>query len=287
MSSSLAATADDLTVRGPSARFTYRRIGPRGGVPLVLLNRFRGTIDWWDPEFLDLLAVNHDVIVFDNIGIGHTTGEPGDSVEQFADGAIEFIEALGLPQVDLLGWSLGGIVAQYATRRRPDLVRKLIVAGSSPGSPVPGAPPMSDKVRQIMAKPGGGDDEDVRYLFFPETERGRAAGRKHLAAVAPRLATGVRVITDEAGKGQLVAVAKLQSIPFDQTQANLESIQQPVLYANGAQDTMLPALASYVAVQHLDSAVLVLYSDSGHGFLFQHAKAFVTQVDNFLAEPNL
>jgi pimeloyl-ACP methyl ester carboxylesterase len=284
MTASLANTAENLTVTGPSARFTYRRIGPRGGVPLVLLNRFRGTIDWWDPEFLDQLAVSHDVIVFDNIGIGHTTGEPGDSVEQFADGAIEFIQALGLEQVDLLGWSLGGIVAQYATRRSPDLVRKLIVAGSSPGSPVPGAAPMGDKVRQIMAKPGGGDDEDVLYLFFPETDRGRAAGRNHLANVATRLASGVRAVSDAAGGGQLVAVAKLQSIPFEQTQANLESIKQPVLYANGVLDVMLPALASYVAVQHLDNAVLVLYSDAGHGFLFQHATAFVTQVSNFLAE---
>jgi pimeloyl-ACP methyl ester carboxylesterase len=283
MTTSLANAAENLTVTGPSARFTYRRIGPRGGVPLVLLNRFRGTIDWWDPEFLDQLAVNHDVIVFDNIGIGHTSGTPGDSVEQFADGAIEFIQALGLGQVDLLGWSLGGIVAQYATRRGPDLVRKLIVAGSSPGSPVPGAPPMSDKVRQIMAKPGGGEDEDVLYLFFPETDSGRKAGRAHLANVAPRLATGVRAVSDAAGKGQLVAVAKLQSIPFEQTRTDLESIKQPVLYANGALDVMLPALASYVAVQHLDNAVLVLYSDAGHGFLFQHATAFVTQVNNFLA----
>jgi pimeloyl-ACP methyl ester carboxylesterase len=284
MTAYLADTAETLTVTAPSARFTYRRTGPRGGVPLVLLNRFRGTIDWWDPEFLDYLAADHDVIVFDNIGIGHTTGQPGDSVEHFADGAIEFIHALGLSQVDLLGWSLGGIVAQHVTLRRPELVRKLIGAGSSPGSPVPGAPPMGDKVRQIMAKPGGGDDEDLLYLFFPETDRGRAAGREHLAKVAPRLATGIRTISDAAGKGQLVAVAKLQSIPFEQTRANLESIKQPVLYANGAQDVMLPALASYVAVQHLDSAVLVLYSDAGHGFLFQHAKAFATQVNNFLAE---
>ena len=280
----LADTVKNLTVTGPSARFTYRRSGPRGGVPLVLLNRFRGTIDWWDPEFLDYLSAEHDVIVFDNIGIGHTTGQPGDSVEHFADGAIEFIQALGLSQVDLLGWSLGGIVAQHVTLRRPELVRKLIVAGSSPGSPVPGAPPMGEKVRKIMAKPGGGDEEDLLYLFFPETHRGRAAGREHLAKVAPRLATGIRAISDVAGKGQLVAVAKLQSIPFEQTRANLESIKQPVLYANGTQDVMLPAIASYVAVQHLDCAVLVLYSDAGHGFLFQHAKAFTTQVNNFLAE---
>lgn len=283
MSAYLADAAENLTVTGPSARFTYRRMGPRDGIPVVLLNRFRGTIDWWDPEFLDLLAASHDVIVFDNIGIGHTTGEPRDSVEGFADGAIEFIEALSLPQVDLLGWSLGGIVAQYVVLRRPELVRRLIVAGSSPGAPVPGAPPMSQQVRQIMAKPGGGGDEDVLYLFFPETERGRAAGRAHLAKIAGRLATGVRAVSGAAGKGQLVAVAKLQSLPFDQVRANLESYRLPVLYANGVQDVMIPALASYVAVQYIDGAVLVLYNDAGHGFLFQHAREFVTQVTNFLA----
>jgi pimeloyl-ACP methyl ester carboxylesterase len=134
MSTYLADKAENLTVEGPSATFTYRRMGPQGGVPLVLLHRFRATIDWWDPEFLDLLAANHDVIVFDNVGIGYTTGEPRDSLEGLAQGAIEFIEALGLPQADVLGWSLGGIVAQRVALRRPELVRKLIVAGSGPAA---------------------------------------------------------------------------------------------------------------------------------------------------------
>jgi pimeloyl-ACP methyl ester carboxylesterase len=278
MSTYVADTVENLTVEGPSARFTYRRMGPRGGIPLVLLVRFRGTIDWWDPEFLDYLATDHDVIVFDNVGTGYTTGRPRDSAQGFADGAIEFIRALGLTQVDLLGWSLGGIVAQQVVLRSPELVRKLVVAGSSPGAPVPGAPAMSDRVRSIMAKPGGGTPDDVLYLFFPETDRGRAAGLRHLAKVSTRLDAGGPAISDEAARGQLVAVAKLQSIPFDQVRSDLESIKQPVLYANGVHDVMLPALASYVAVQHLDSAVLVLYSDAGHGFLFQHARAFVTEV---------
>ncbi|GAA2619371.1 alpha/beta hydrolase [Streptomyces vastus] len=99
MSTYLADKAEDLSVQGVSAAFTYRRMGPQGGVPLVLVSGFRGTIDSWDPEFLDLLAAGHDVILFDNVGIGYTTGEPRDSVEGFADGAIEFIEALGLAQV--------------------------------------------------------------------------------------------------------------------------------------------------------------------------------------------
>ncbi len=269
-------------MEGPSGVFTYRRFGPQGGVPLVLVNRFRGTIDWWDPEFIDLLAANHDVIVFDNLGIGHTTGVPRDSVEGLADGAIEFIEALGLTQVDVLGWSLGGIVAQHVTLRRPELVRKLIVAGSTPGSVVPGAEGLSEKVRNIMAK-SDASEEDMIYLFFPETEEGRAAGRKHLANVATRLSSGIRNVSDEAGQGMLAAVGKTAATPFEQVRENLETIKQPVLYANGVKDVMIPALASYVAVQHLEDATLVLYSNAGHGFLFQHAKAFTDEVNRFLA----
>lgn len=282
MTTFLADTAENLSVDGPSARFTYRRIGPRGGVPLVLLNRFRGTIDWWDPEFLDYLSADHDVILFDNVGIGYTSGQPRDSIDGFADGAIEFIDALGLHEVDLLGWSLGGVVAQAVTRRRSDVVRKLIVAGSGPGQ-VPGMTALAEDVLTIMAKPGGGDAEDMLYLFYPDNDAARASGHEHLAKVSTRLAADAPVVSEEAAMGQFIAAGKLMSIPFERVQAELESIKQPVLYANGVHDVMIPAIASYVAVQHLDSATLVLYSDAGHAFLFQHARAFATEVTNFLA----
>lgn len=282
MSAFLADAAENLTVDGPSARFTYRRMGRQGGVPLVLLHRFRGTIDWWDPAFLDLLAADHDVIVFDNVGIGYTTGEPRDSVEGFAEGAAEFIQALGLPQVDLLGWSLGGIVAQHVALRHPNLVRKLVVAGSTPGGSVPGAPPMSEKVLGIMAKPDA-DAEDLIYLFYPQTDVGRTAGHAHIANVSTRFANGRPNVSEEAAKALLTAVGKSVSTPFEQVLSNLRSIKHPVLYANGMQDVMIPALASYVAVENLDNATLLLYSDAGHGFLFQHAPAFARAVNDFLA----
>jgi pimeloyl-ACP methyl ester carboxylesterase len=278
----LADTADDLVVIGPSARFTYRRLGPRGDVPLVLVQRFRGTIDWWDPEFVDYLAAERDVILFDNVGIGRTTGEPRSSVAGFADGTIEFIEALGLTTVDLLGWSLGGIVAQTITHQRPELIRKLVVAGSAPVGPVPGQPDMDTRVLSIMTKPDA-DAEDLLYLFYPETEAGRAAGLEHIAKVSTRLAVAGPPVSEEAALGQLQAVAEILAVPFDVARATLEAVTQPVLYANGVHDVMIPALASYVAVQHLNSATLVLYSDAGHAFLFQHAKSFATEVNNFLA----
>jgi pimeloyl-ACP methyl ester carboxylesterase len=282
MSTYLADLAEDLSVQGPSATFTYRRVGPRGGIPLVLLNRFRGTIDWWDPQFVDYVAADHDVIVFDNVGIGYSSGEPRDSVGGFAAGAIEFIDALGLPNVDLLGWSLGGIVAQEVALTRPDLVRKLIVAGSAPGGAVPGMPDMSEEVLRIMAKPNA-DADDLLYLFYPQTDAARASGFEHLANVSTRLAKQGPAVSDAAAMGQLAAIGQILSVPFEQVRSNLQRIKQPVLYANGVHDVMIPALASYVAVQHLDSATLVLYSDAGHAFLFQHARAFATEVINFLA----
>lgn len=283
MSTYLADAAEDLTVEGPSATFAYRRLGPRGGTPLVLLNRVRGTLDWWDPELLDQLAADHDVIVFDYLGTGYTTGTPADSVEGLADGAVEFIEALGLTQVDLLGWTLGGTVAQHITRTRPDLVRKLVVAAANPGGTVPGAPAPNPKTRATMTKPELTGDDWV-FLFFPETETGRAAGYAHLARVATRLATGIPDVSEAAAMGQITAIAKDAAIPFEQVRTDLASINQPVLYATGMRDAMITPLASYTAVQHLRSATLVAYSDAGHAFLFQHAKDFAAQVTAFLAD---
>lgn len=282
MTTYTADTLENHTAAGPSAVFTYRRTGPQGGVPLVLLMRFRGTIDWWDPEFIDRLAKDRDVILIDNVGIGYTGGEPRDTSEGFADGAIEFLEALGLTRVDLLGWSLGGIVAQMVAVRRPDLVRKLIVAGSSGPGVVPGTPDMSERVLSIMAKPDA-DAEDMLYLFYPETEPARASGLEHLAKVSTRLQNGAPAVTEQAAHRQIAAVGRLLSRDSDELESELRSIGQPVLYANGIFDVMISAVASYKAVELVPDSKLVLYSDAGHAFLFQHIDDFVAQVNLFLA----
>ncbi|MFJ9713265.1 alpha/beta fold hydrolase [Streptomyces sp. NPDC101234] len=283
MTTYLADKAENLTVEGPSATFTYRRLGPRGGTPLVLLHRFRGTIDLWDPEFVDLLAADHDVIMFDNVGVGYTTGEPRDSLQGFTDGAVEFIEALGLPKADLLGWSMGGVVAQDMALRRPDLVRKFIVAGSGPAAWLPDTPPMSEKVLSIMPRMPEFTEGDLTFLFYPDTEAGNAAARRHFDNLATRLDAGSPPASLEATQGMLAALDKMLARPFAEVAEELKTIKHPVLYANGLHDVMIPAHASYVAVQHLDNSVLVLYSDAGHGFLFQHAKDFTAQVTSFLA----
>ena len=248
----------------------------------MLLNRFRGTLDWWDPQLLDLLAAEHDVIAFDNIGTGYTTGTPRDSVEGLADGAAEFIEALGLSQADLLGWTLGGVVAQHLTLRHPDLVRRLVLAASNPGGAVPGLPPADARVSGILAGPEV-TAEDLVYLFFPDTDAGRGAGHGYLARIAARLATGRPELSPAATSGQAAAIAASGSVSWEQLRENLERIAHPVLCATGIRDVMIPAMTAFVAVQHLPNATLVGYSDAGHAFLFQHAKEFAIQVTTFLA----
>ena len=282
MNTTYASTAAETQyVDAPSARFAYRRIGPRDGIPLVLLHRFRGTLDWWDPEFLDLLAADHDVILFDNVGIGYTKGEPLTTMTGNAAGAIEFVEALGLSSIDILGWSFGGVVAQEVVLLRPELVRKLIIAGSASGV-APGMPVMGERVTNIMNKPEA-DLDDTLYLFYPETESARAKGLEHFGRVRATMPADAAVVSQEAAMGQLQAIMTTLGAPWEQVVENLKSITQPVLYANGSHDVMIDAFASYAAVQVLADAKLVLYSDAGHAFLFQHAKDFTTEVKNFLA----
>ena len=282
MNTTYASTAAKTQyVDAPSARFAYRRIGPRGGMPLVLLHRFRATLDWWDPEFLDLLAADHDVILFDNVGIGYTKGEPLTTMTGNAAGAIEFVEALGLSSIDILGWSFGGVVAQEVVLLRPELVRKLIIAGSASGV-APGMPVMGERVTNIMNKPEA-DLDDTLYLFYPETESARAKGLEHFGRVRATMPADAPAVSQEAAMGQLQAIMTTLGAPWEQVVENLKSIKQPVLYANGSHDIMIDALASYAAVQILADAKLVLYSDAGHAFLFQHAKDFTTEVKNFLA----
>ncbi|KQY10042.1 alpha/beta hydrolase [Mycobacterium sp. Root135] len=276
MSSLLSAQAEDRYVDGPlGERFHYRRFGTGGDVPLVLCMRLRGTVDHWDPELLDALAATREVVVFDNRGTNASTGTAPTTVGGLAEGGIAFIRALGLDRVDVMGWSLGGIVAQGITLGAPELVRRLIVAGSTPAG-VPDQPKPSAKVGEILTH-AVNDDEDYLHLFFPETERARAAGLASLRRLDVRLDASGAAVQDDTYRGQLTAVATFAGF-YDR----LGELTLPVLVANGAHDVMINSHATYVMSQKLPDAKVVLYSDAGHGFLFQHVEDFAHEVDRFL-----
>src|SRR5260221_4114674 len=160
-----ADRASTQHVDGASARFAYRRCRTQSGIPLIMALRFRGTIDHWDPALLDVLASERDVIVFDNRGTGRSSGTGPTTIDGLAQGLLEFIDPLGLTQVDLLGWSMGGYVAQAATLKRPALVRRLLVSGIAPGR-VPCMPAPPARVLQILGKLASSEDDEL-YRLLP------------------------------------------------------------------------------------------------------------------------
>ena len=279
MTGSLSAQAETRFLDGPSARYAYRRFGPDAGVPLVLALRFRGTMDHWDPDFLDALAVERDVIIFDNIGHAKTTGAAPTAMEALAGGLAEFVDTLGLTKVDLLGWSLGGIVVQAVALQRPDLVRRMIVAGSSPGGGVPGMPQPDPKIWQVATKPVN-DDDDFLYLFFPDNDPAHKLGLESLRRLENRALSEDHIpVSLETMKAQLAVIASTGSSVWDA----LADITIPVLVANGAHDRMIDAYGTFAMAGRLPNAKAILYSDAGHGFLFQHIDDFAGEVLAFLA----
>jgi pimeloyl-ACP methyl ester carboxylesterase len=272
----LSDQAEDRFVDGPDGdRFHYRRFGRPAAVPLVLCMRLRGTIDHWDPALLDALAAEREIIVFDNRGTSVSSGTAPTTIDGLADGGIAFIRALGLTQVDVLGWSLGGIVAQGIALRAPDLVRRLVVAGSTPAG-VPEQPAPPPRVGEILTH-AVNDDEDYLYLFFPLSDDGRSAGLASLRRLDTRLDRSRVAVQAETYRAQLGAIGA-----FGGYYDRLGELTLPVLVANGAHDVMINSYASYVMSQKLSDAKVVLYSDAGHGFLFQHIADFAHDVNRFL-----
>src|SRR6202049_1166434 len=125
-------TAPTQYVQANGIRFAYRRFGKAGGVPLIFNMHFMGTMDHWDPAVTDGFAKEREVILFDNAGVSSSSGDVPRSFAEMGANAIAFINALGLKQVDVLGFSIGGLVAQEITLQAPELVRRLVLVGTGP-----------------------------------------------------------------------------------------------------------------------------------------------------------
>lgn len=261
-------------VQTPHGSLAYRIDGAGEGPPLVLLQRFRGTLDDWDPQLIALLSAQRKVIRLDNAGIGGSDGAVPADLEGMADVALAFLDAMGLEVVDLMGWSLGGFVAQHVALKAPGRIRRLIVAGSGPGGAAEGPEPHL-KVRETMAH-GQNNADDFLFLFFADSDSSRAAGRAHLARLAS-VVDRVPAVTGAAFMDQLKAIGASPGV-----RDRLAQLTLPVLVANGNHDVMIPAYRSYIISQEAPDAKLVLYPDAGHAFLFQYPEAFADEVARFL-----
>lgn len=265
-------------VQGTKANYGYREIGPDGTTPIILLQRYRGTIDDWDPALLEELARQRKVIVFDNVGIGSTDGVAPDSISAMAEGVVDFVEAKKLAKVDILGWSMGGFVAQMLALDHADIVNKVIVAGSGPGAPSirPTEDPKSVEIRQKVEP----SVEDIIYIFFAHTDTGRAAAGDVFGRLFHHESGQILTVKQESWEKQGQAIQKWNS-GNGSAWERLGEAKIPILVANGSHDIMEHSVQSFEMARRLRNAQTVFYSDSGHAFLFQYPEAFARHALDF------
>jgi len=258
--------------------FAYREVGPNTGAPLVLLHHLTAVLDDWDPAMIDGLAAERHVIAFDSRGVGGSGGTTPDSVEAMAEDAVAFLEALRLGTVDLLGFSLGGMVAQVIAQQRPDLVRRLVLAGTGPAGGRGGANAavlLQTAIQQASAQ----GKHPKHILFFSPTPTSQAAADAFLARLDERTESRDAPVSNETIGAQLTALAKWEQ---GTSPTGLATVVQPVLVVNGDDDIMLPTINSFELAQLLPNAQLSIYPDSGHGSIFQYHTLFVQQALQFL-----
>lgn len=280
-------TAPTQFIEVDGASFAYRRWGNKDSTnpPLFLLQHFRGGMDNWDPLMTNGLAANQEVILFNGRGVASSTGTPRTRIEAMADDAAAVIHALGLEQVDVLGFSLGGFQAQDLTLRHPKLVRKLMLLGTGPRG---GKPSHEDKDTPALvykhATQAVPTKDNFLFLFFGRSKAAIEAGnnfweRRHQRVEQdPPSSMAVMQAQIEANLHFLPKLDEAQ--PF----AHLEKIQQPTFILNGQDDVMIPTINAYHMAQHIPNAQLFIYTDAGHGAQFQYPERFLGHALQFLNE---
>src|SRR3954447_23475284 len=271
-------TAPTRTVNAGGVEFAYRQLGPSVGVPVVFLTHLAAVLDNWDPRVVDGIAAKHRVITFDNRGVGASSGSTPKTIEEMASDAVTFLRALGLDQVDLFGFSMGGMIAQVIAQQQPQLVRKMIIAGTGPagGEGIENVTRISylDTARGLLAR-----QDPKQFLFFTRTSNGRRAGKQFLARLEERTEDRDKAISIRSFRAQLKAIHRWGR----QQPADLSSIHQPVLVMNGESDRMVPSKNTVDLDRRLPDSQLFVYPDAGHGGVFQFHEDFVKRALEFLS----
>ena len=262
--------------------YAYRRFGNTGGatLPLVFFQHYRGNLDNWDPALVDTIAERREIVLFDNAGVGGSTGTVPRTVTAMAHDALAFLDALGLGQVDILGFSLGGFIAQELALIRPQVVRRIVLAGTGPqgGEQMQG---LADDVaaHAVRDEPGA---EDLLALFFARSQTSTAKGWEFVQRIFTRTEDRDADTTLDTRDAQLQAIAAW-GVPGPGLGNRLAGITHPVLAANGDNDRMIPTINTHLLAHRLPDARVKIYPDAGHGFLFQYPAEFAADIDAFLA----
>jgi len=279
-------TAPTQFVQVGEQRYAFRRFGAGSGLPLLFLQHFTGTLDNWDPAVTDPLAREREVILFESAGIGRSTGTVPKTIAGMAQHAFAFLDALRLSRCDVLGYSLGGMVAQQMAQDRPTIFRRIILAGTAP---------KGGEDIMHLEKPGLQvylNDPKLRgyavlgKIFFAPTDSSQTAADAFIKRLMQRTQDREPVSGPAVAQAQMAAFRDWESVTGERF-ASLRTIRQPTLVVNGVHDEMIPVRNSYWLSENLPNAVLLTYPDSGHGSLFQFHDSFTRQVAGFLASDSV
>jgi pimeloyl-ACP methyl ester carboxylesterase len=275
-------TAPTQFVDAKTERYAYRRFGNPNGLPLLLLQHFTGTLDNWDPAVTDQLAADRELILFDNAGIGRSSGTVPTTIAGMTQHALAFLEALGLKACDVLGFSLGGMIAQQMVQDNPSIFRKMVLVGTAPRGGEDVMHLEKPSLAKYLSDPSLHGYAVLQKIFFAPTASSQAAGGEFIARLAQRKADLDPPSGPAVAQAQIAAFREWEQ-PKGERFADLKSIRQPTLVVNGIYDEMIPVRNSYWLSANLPNAVLMTYPDSGHGSLFQFHESFTRQAAAFLS----
>jgi pimeloyl-ACP methyl ester carboxylesterase len=275
-------TALTQFLRAGNETYAYRRFGAGPGLPLLFLQHFTGTLDNWDPAVTDPLASGREVILFESAGLGRSTGKVPNTVAGMAKHALAFLDGLGLASCDVLGYSLGGMVAQQMVQHRPSIFRRMILVGTAPRGGEDIMHLDKPSLAKYLGDPNLKGYAVLQKIFFASTDSSQEAGAAFIERLSQRTKDREPVSGPTVAQAQIAAFRDWEKFA-GQRFADLKSIPHPTLVVNGVHDEMIPVQNSYWLSANLPNAVLLTYPDSGHGSLFQFHESFTRQAAAFLA----
>jgi pimeloyl-ACP methyl ester carboxylesterase len=278
---SSTASTQFLDVKG-GGRYAYRRFGSGPGLPLLLLQHFTGTLDNWDPALTDALAGGRELILFDNAGVGRSSGAVPTTVAGMAQHVVTFLDGVGVKTCDVLGFSLGGMIAQHMVLDRPTIFRRVILVGTAPRGGEDIMHLEKPRLAKHLQDPSNKGYSVLQKIFFTLTPSGQAAGASFVERLAERRDDLDGVSGPEVANAQMAAFREWERFTGERF-AELHTIVHPTLVVNGVHDEMIPIANSYRLVENLPNAVLLAYPDAGHGSLFQYHESFARQAAAFLS----
>ena len=278
--SNTTAPTQILQVSGHS--YAYRRFGNGSGLPLLCLQHFTGTLDNWDPAVTDPLASGREVILFENAGIGRSSGNVPETVAGMTKHALAFLDGLGLTKCDVLGFSLGGMIAQQAAQDRPSIVHRMILVGTAPR----GGEDIMHLEKPSLAKhlqdPRNTGYAVLQKIFFAPTATSQAAGGAFISRLTQRQDDREPPSGPNVAKAQTAAFREWEHFSGERF-ADVKGLRHPTLVVQGFHDEMIPVRNSYWLAENLPNAALLAYPDAAHGSLFQYPESFTRHAAAFLS----